>query len=132
MEDSTSGGLFLSYRDKTTALTYIQDVLCADDPTETRWELQHMLDVLDQACSRWEMTISLGKSKILSVGVQLEHQPHITLQGQVLEDMESFSYLGSELGQTAKVEREVAVRLEKASKVYQIWREKVFRNRNLS
>ena len=46
--------------------------------------------------------------------------------------MESFSYLGSELGQTAKVEREVAVRLEKASKVYQIWRQKIFRNRNLS
>ena len=84
-----------------------------------------MLNVLDQACSRWGMTISTGKSKILSVGVQLEHQPHITLQGQVLEDVESFSYLGSELGQTAKVEREVAVRLEKASKVYQIWRQKI-------
>ena len=135
VEYSTSGGLFLSYRDKTTALTCIQDVLYADDLTmvaETRRELQHMLNVLDQACSRWGMTISTGKSKILSVGVQLEHQPHITLQGQVLEDVESFSYLGSELGQTAKVEREVAVRLEKASKVYQIWRQKIFRNRNFS
>ena len=135
VEYSTSGGLFLSYRDKTTALTCIQDVLYADDLTmvaETRRELQHMLNVLDQACSWWGMTISTGKSKILSVGVQLEHQPHITLQGQVLEDVESFSYLGSELGQTAKVEREVAVRLEKASKVYQIWRQKIFRNRNLS
>ena len=98
---------------------------------KTRRELQHMLNVLDQACSRWGMTISTGKSKILSVGVQLEHQPHITLQGQVLEDVES-SYLGSELGQTEKVERGVAVRLEKASKVYQIWRQKVFKNRNLS
>ena len=135
VEYSTSGGLFLSYRDKTTALTCIQDVLYADDLTmvaETRQELQHMLNVLDQACSRWGMTISTGKSKILSVGVQLEHQPHITLQGQVLEDVESFSYLDSELGQTAKVEREVAARLEKASKVYQIWRQKVFRNWNLS
>ena len=135
VEYSTSGGLFLSYRDRTTTLTCIQDVLYADDLTmvaETRRELQHMLDVLDQACSRWGMTISTGKSKTLSVGVQLEHQPCITLQGQVLEDVESFSYLGSELGQTAKVEREVAVRLEKASKVYQIWRQKVFRNRNLS
>ena len=78
------------------------------------------------------MTISTGKTKILSVGDQNEHQPPITLQGQVLEDVESFSYLGSELGQTAKVEREVAVRLEKASKVYQIWRQNVFRNWNMS
>ena len=48
IEYSTSGGLFLSYRDKTTALTCIQDVLYADGLTmvaETRRELQHMLDV---------------------------------------------------------------------------------------
>ena len=71
VEYSTSGGLFLSYRDKTTAQTCIQDVLYTDDLTmvaETRRELQHMLNVLDQACSRWGMTISTGKSKILSVG----------------------------------------------------------------
>ena len=135
VEYSTSGGLFLSYRHKTTALACIQDILYTDDLTlvaESRRELQHMLDVLDQACSRWGMTISTGKTKILSVGDQNEHQPPITLQGQVLEDVESFSYLGSELEQTAKVESEVAVRLEKASKVYQIWRQKVFRSRNIS
>ena len=33
VEYSTSGGLFLSYRYKTTALTCIQDVLYADDLT---------------------------------------------------------------------------------------------------
>ena len=40
---STSCRLFLSYRDKTTALTWIQDLLYADDLTmiaETRQELQ--------------------------------------------------------------------------------------------
>ena len=43
-EYSTSGGLFLSYQDKTTALTCIQDLLYADDLTmvaETRRDLQH-------------------------------------------------------------------------------------------
>ena len=56
VEYSTSGSLFLSYRDKTTALTCIQDLLHADDltmVTETRRELQHMLNILDQACSWW-------------------------------------------------------------------------------
>ena len=42
------------------------------------------------------------------------YKPSITLWGQALE---SFSYLGSEVGQSAKVEKEVAVRLEKAGKV---------------
>ena len=53
IEYSTSGGLFLSYRHKITALACKQDILHADDLTlvaETRRELQHMLDVLDQAC----------------------------------------------------------------------------------
>ena len=50
-----AGGLFLSYEDKTTASTCIQDVLYADDLTlvETRKKLQHMLDVLDRACDWW-------------------------------------------------------------------------------
>ena len=86
-----------------------------------------MLDVLDQACSQWRMTISTGKTKILLVGDRNEHQPPITLQGQVLEDVES-----SPSWAAAKVEREVAVRLEKASKVYQIWRQNVFRSWNIS
>ena len=46
--------------------------------------------------------------------------------------MESFSYLGIEVSQSAKVEKEVAVGLEKAGKVYQMWRRNVFRSRNLS
>ena len=42
-----------------------------------------------------------------------------------------FLLLGREVGQSAKVEKEVAVRLEKAGKVYQMWRRKVFRSCNL-
>ena len=57
-------------------------------------------------------------------------QPSITLQGEALEEVESFSYLSSVVGQSAKVEKEVAVRLKKAGKVYQMWRRKVFRSRN--
>ena len=55
IESTPAGGLFLTYRDKTTASACIQNVLYADDLTlvaETRRELQHMLDVLDRACAR--------------------------------------------------------------------------------
>ena len=82
------------------------------------------------------MQISVSKTKILTVEEQgkdrqVRDKPSITLQGQALEEVESSSYLGSEVGQSAKVEKEVAVRLEKAGKVYQMWRRKVFRSRNL-
>ena len=73
------------------------------------------------------------ETNLLAVGEQLHsEQPPITLKGQALEEVESFSYLGSEVGQGGKVEKEVAVRLEKAGTVYQMWRRKVFKSHNLS
>ena len=66
MEYTTSGGLFLSYRDKTEASAVIQDIMYADDlalAAETRSELQHMLNVLDNACKRWGMNINGEKPR---------------------------------------------------------------------
>ena len=133
---TTEGGVFLTYRNKTPAVACIQDVLYADDlalVAETRRELQSMVNVLDSACTRWGMTISAGKTKVLAIGeIQPEVQSLITLKGQALEEVKSFSYLGSMVGQDGKVEEEVAVRLGKAGIVYQLWRKKVFRSHSLS
>ena len=83
-----------------------------------------MLDVLDRACARWGMQISVSKTKILTVEEQCNQQVKdklsITLRGQALKEVESFSYLGSVVGQSAKVEKEVAVRLEMPGKLYQM------------
>ena len=82
---------------------------------ESRSELQHMLTVLDEACEQWEMHISVEKTKILAVGEPYDPEhPSIMLQDQALEEVESFPYLGSEVGQSAKVEKEVTVRVNKA------------------
>ena len=137
MEYSTEGGLFLSYRDKTPASAHIQDARYADDMAliaESRNELQHMLTVLDEACERWGMRISVEKTKVLAVGEQQDpaELSSILLQDQALEEVESFPYLGSEVGQSARVEKEVTVRVNKASTVYQMLRRKVFRSRYLS
>ena len=56
----------------------------------------------------------------------------MTLKGQALEEVDSFSYLGSEVEQTSRVEKDVKIRIEKAATVYQMWRRKVFKSRNLS
>ena len=54
--DHTIGGqLFLTYRDQTSFTTCLQDVLYVDDlvlVAETGRELQHMLEVLDEARTR--------------------------------------------------------------------------------
>ena len=92
-----------------------------------------MVNAVNNACKRWGMSISATKTKTLTVGEQQTNsQPPIMLQSQPLEEVESFSYLGSEISQSNKAEKEVAVRLEKAGKVFQIWRRKVFQSRTLS
>ena len=79
---------------------------------ESRSEMQHMVKVLDMACERWGMCISVDKTKILAVEEQETEHPFIILQDQVIEEVESFPYLGSEIGQSTVVEEEVAVRVE--------------------
>ena len=71
-----------------------------------------MLKVLDRACERWGMRISVEKTKILAVGEQQDPEhPSIMLQDQVLEEVESFPYLGSKVGQSTGVEKEVTERV---------------------
>ena len=92
-----------------------------------------MIYAANSAFKQWGMSISINKTKVLTVGEQqANNQPSIMLQSQPLEEVKSFPYLGNEIGQSSKVDREVSVRLEKAGKMYQIWRRKVFRNRALS
>ena len=113
-------------------MPYVDDLALV---AETRRELQHMLEVLDEACTRWVMCISVSKTKIVQERTG-EHQPiseqPITLQGQTLEEVPSFPNLGGEVDQSGKVQKEIAVRLEKAGWVYQMWRRKLFWNRNIS
>ena len=52
-------------------MLYVDDLALV---AETRRELQHMLKVLDEACTWWGMCISVSKTKIVQVRME-EHQP---------------------------------------------------------
>ncbi len=135
VECTTGRGLFLSYRGKTPLTTCILNALYADNLTlvaENRKELQQMIDALDRACTRWGMRISGDKTKVLSVGEPPRDHPAITLKGQALEEVDSFSYLGSEVEQMSRVKKDAKIRIEKAATVCQLWRRKVFRSQNLN
>ena len=68
----------------------------------------------------------------MTVGKEDENKATITLKGNPLEAVESFSYLGSEVGENAKVAGDVGTRLEKASRVYQIYGERKFSGAEVS
>ena len=77
------------------------------------------------------MLVKQRSSQLKRKDQQVRDQSTIALQDQAVEEVKPMSYLGRKVGQTAKVKKEVAVRLKKASEVYQMWR-KVFRSHNLS
>ena len=79
------------------------------------------------------MAINGAKTKTMVVGAETDsEQPAITLKDETLEAVETFSYLRSEVGRTARVDGDVSARLKKAATVYQMWRRKVFRSRSVS
>ena len=82
---TTSGGLFLTYRDRTPANTRVPNIQYADDFTvcaESRGDLQSNIVVLNSSCTKWSMKINGEKTKVLSIGDAGDDYPPITLNGQ--------------------------------------------------
>ena len=59
----------------------------------------------------WGMRISVDKTKVLSIGQPPWYHPVITLKGQALKEVDSFSYLGSEVEQMSRAEKDVKIRI---------------------
>ena len=92
-----------------------------------------MITTLDKACDQWGVCRNGEKTKVFTEGEILkEDESPIKLRVHTLGEVESFSYPGSEVGQTTKAEREGMVRLKKTGMAYQVWRWKAFRSCNLS
>ena len=60
------------------------------------------------------------KTKVLSIGEPPGDHPAITLKGQAIEEVDTFSYLGSEVEQTSRAKKDVKIRIKKAATVYQM------------
>ena len=81
-----------------------------------------MLDALDRACTQWGVKISGEKTKVLNIGELTVDHAAITLNDHALKEVDCFSYLGREVEKTARVERDIGIRLEKAATFYRMWR----------
>ena len=95
------------------------------------YDMKHV-NIPDSCCKKWGMKTNSGKTKVMNVGSILDNVTPICPNGQQIEDVANFEYLGSILEPTASVDKEVDSRLQKAETVYQMWRYKIFRSRNLS
>jgi hypothetical protein len=82
----------------------------------------------------WGLTVSLGKTKLLTMGSQTEHEDVLPVQqdsGEIAT-VKDFSYLGSNITRDGEVRNEVAVSLGKTFRAFGCLQCAVYQNHRLS
>ena len=117
--------------------TVLRDFLFADDcalNASEEQEMQAEMDSFSAACNNFGLTISTKKTEVMlqpAPGNQY-HEPQITVNGQTLQAVETFTYLGSTLSRTATIDAEINNRISKASSAFGRLSEKVWERRAIS
>ena len=134
------GGVFnirrLNSRTKTTQ-TSVVEFQYADDNmvcAQTEADLQNIVTVFAEAYSKMGLTININKTKVLYQPAPQNQlpAPAIQVEGQPLESVENFTYLGSQLSASANIDRDIQQRIGSASGSIGKLRKNVFDNRNLT
>ena len=104
--------------------TVLRDFLFADDcalNASDEQEMQAEMDSFSAACNNFSLTISTKKTEVMfqpAPGNQY-HALQITVNGQTLQAVETFTYLGSTLSRTATIDAEIHNRIFKASSAFE-------------
>ena len=116
--------------------TIVRDLLFADDcalNAGDEQEMQQYMDKLSSACDNFSLTISTKKTEVMyqpAPGNQYL-DPQILVNGQMLQAVESFTYLGSTLSHNATIDREITNRISKASSSFGRLRKTVWERRGI-
>ena len=86
---------------------------------ESREELQLLTtNLLVVKLDRTELRISHEKTKVLQVWTDQQNEVRITVGNQTVEDVQSFTYLGSVIAGDGGTEADVKMRIDKAIAVF--------------
>ena len=130
------GGLFniARLRAKSKVETVlIRELLFADDAaltSHTEAGLQQLVNRFSEACKEFGLTISLSKTNIMRQGIDC--QPSISIDGHILDVVDDYVYLGSNISSTMSLDREVTTRIGKAAAVMANLNERVWDNAHLT
>ena len=126
-------------RDRTTRLSVVRvtESKFSDNValyTTSRDSLESMARKFVGGASKWELTVSIEKTKGMAAGEQLSEEDvaSIQVEGGVVEMMGHFAYLGSTLSKYGDVMEDIKCRIAKASRNFGYLRESVFNNTTLS
>ena len=104
---------------KYTIEAMIRDLLFADDAALTahrEQDLQRIMNSLATACDLFSLTISIKKTEVLFQGIG--ESPSIILNGQPLNNVEKFVYLGSTITSSLSLDEELNSRIGKAATTF--------------
>ena len=102
-----------------TPWTQLEDLDFADDLallSHTQKQMQAKTSVLNSLSGTVGLRIHPGKSKVLRIGAHSNDQ--VTVDGKVLENVESFCYLGSIIDKDGGTEAEIKSRIGKAQAAF--------------
>ena len=131
----SDGNLFkparLKAKRKVRKIT-IRDMLFADDAAvvaHSEQDLQALMSSFANACVDFGLTISKGKTKVLSQGTTTP--PEIDLEGTTIEVVQNFVYLGSNISSNASIDVEIDSRIGKAFTTFDRLSARVWENPKL-
>lgn len=109
-------------------LAYADDlVVMADDAKE----LQSNVDCLNAACEEFGMKISVGKTKVMHIG-KSRKKIDCKLNGEELEQVSEFKYLGAKFSEDGKLVKEFEERRKMGNAIASQLRSHVFNKKELS
>ena len=109
-------------------LAYADDLILAANSVS---ELQGNVDGLNAACEEFGMKISVGKTKVMHVG-KSRKEIVCSLNGEQLEQVSEFNYLGTVFAEDGKLVKELESRRKKGNAVASQLRSHVFNKKELS
>ena len=136
----TSGKVFNLRRMNAKTMvseTLVRELLYADDAdlaAHTADEMQEIMDRFANACTKFGLTISLDKTKVMFTPAPGEPyiEPDILVYGTRLAVVKSFVYLGSTISHDGSLDNEIKERIAKASSAFGRLEERVWSDRNLT
>ena len=117
--------------------TLVRDMLFADDcalNASSELEMQQSMDRFSSACDAFGLTISTKKTEVLYQPASRtdKSNPVIAVNGEPLKAVDKFTYLGSTLSKSVRIDDEISGRIAKANAAFGKLRNKVWERNGLS
>src|SRR6218665_829230 len=113
----------------------VNDVRFADDHgmvADSEGGLQKLMDGLNRMAKEYDMKVNIKKTKVMKVSRKGEGVINITIDGEILEQVERFRYLGALITSDVRCKTEIKTRIGMAKNAFNQRKELLSQNLNNS